>query len=248
MCGIVGVISKKNSTTVDPQMIMDMCDVISHRGPDDHGVFVNENIGLGHRRLSIIDLESGHQPMLSQDQRHTIVFNGEIYNFQELKKNLQSRGVNFRTHSDTEVILELYRQYGNECTKLLNGIFAFCIYDKQTKEIFIARDHAGVKPLYYYNSCDYFIFSSEIKSILKSGLLKAECNLDRVSEYFIFREVAGEETLFKNIRSLQPGSHLSLKNDNINITQYWDFKQTTIDSTIDSPAAWINLIIFLLMP
>ena len=227
MCGIVGVISKKNSTSVSPQIVTDMCDIISHRGPDDHGIYVNENVGLGHRRLSIIDLESGHQPMFSQDQRHTIVFNGEIYNFQELKNNLQSRGVHFKTHSDTEVILELYRQYGKECAKLLNGIFAFCIYDKQSKEIFIARDHAGVKPLYYCNNNNHFIFSSEIKAILKSGLVHAECNKDKINEYFIFREVAGEETLFKNIYSLPPGSYMSLKNGNISITQYWDFKQTT---------------------
>ena len=133
-----------------------MCDVIAHRGPDDHGIFIDENVGLGHRRLSIIDLESGHQPMMSQDQQHTIVFNGEIYNFPELKSNLKARGISFNTHSDTEVILELFREHGKECVKLLNGIFAFCIFDKQSKAIFIARDHAGIKPLYYFNNNDYF--------------------------------------------------------------------------------------------
>lgn len=237
MCGIVGIVSKKNTTSVAPKIITDMCDIISHRGPDDHGIFVDENVALGHRRLSIIDLDSGHQPMISQDEQHTIVFNGEIYNYQELKSNLQSRGSQFNTNSDTEVILELYREYGKKCTNLLNGIFAFCIYDRQSKEIFIARDHAGIKPLYYYNSNDYFIFSSEIKAILETGLVQAKCNTDRISEYFVFREVAGEETLFKDIYSLPPGSYLSLQNNNASITQFWEFKQTIIDTTISYPDA-----------
>jgi len=237
VCGIVGIICKNNSTTVTPQIVTEMCDIISHRGPDDHGIFVNENVGLGHRRLSIIDLESGHQPMISRDQQHTIVYNGEIYNYKELKSRLQSSGSIFYTNSDTEVILELYRHYGKECVKLLNGIFAFCIYDKRSKEIYIARDHAGIKPLYYHNSNNHFIFSSEIKSILKSGLVDAECNTDRINEYFIFREIAGEETLFKNIISLPPGSYLLLQNGEVSITQYWEFTQTTIDNTINYPDA-----------
>lgn len=233
MCGIVGVISKRNSTSVTSQMISSMCDIMSHRGPDDHGIFVSENIGLGHRRLSIIDLSSGHQPMMSQDQQHVIVFNGEIYNYQELKKELRLRGTIFNTNSDTEVILELFRQFGKECVNYLNGIFAFCIYNKLSKEIFLARDHAGVKPLYYYNDNNYFIFSSEIKSILESGLVPAKCNQGKINEYFIFRQVAGTETLFKNIYSLPPGSYMSLTNKNISITQYWNIAKTTIDETIN---------------
>jgi len=209
-----------------------MCDIISHRGPDDHGDFTHDNIGLGHRRLSIIDLASGHQPMASSDKRITVVFNGEIYNYLDLKKTLQSKGVSFNTNSDTEVIIELYRHYGRDCVKHLNGIFAFCIYDKQTKDIFLARDHAGIKPLYYINNNDYFIFASEIKSILNSGLVTAECNLNKVNEYFAFRQVAGPESLFKNINSLPPGSHASFQNNNLSITQYWDPTQVEIDETI----------------
>ena len=237
MCGIVGVISKRGSTQVGQQVIIEMCDVMSHRGPDDYGVFTHENVGLGHRRLSIIDLESGHQPMTSKDQRHVIIFNGEIYNYQEQKKKLQSCGTDFNTNSDTEVILELYRRYGKECVNHLNGIFAFCIYDKQTKDMFLARDHAGVKPLYYYESNDHFIFSSEIKSILKTGLVPAECNSGKITEYFVFREVAGPETLFKNIVSLPPGSYITLQNDKTLVTKYWDVTQTIIDTNIRYPDA-----------
>ena len=220
-----------------PDTIEGMCDVISHRGPDDQGIYINDHVGLGHRRLSIIDLETGHQPMTSQDQRHTIVFNGEIYNYKELKRRLQSYGIDFRTNSDTEVILELYRKYGQECAKLLNGIFAFCIYDEQSNEVYIARDHAGVKPLYYFSNNDYFIFSSEIKALLNTGLVQAQCNLDKITEYFIFREVAGEETLFKNIYSLPPGSYLSLKNSDISIKRYWDFNQHAVKNDPDYPSA-----------
>ena len=232
MCGIVGVIYKKNTSSVSPKMISDMCEIMFHRGPDDHGIFVNENIGLGHRRLSIIDLASGHQPMTSGDQRYTIVFNGEIYNFQLLKRELQSQGMHFNTNSDTEVILALYQKYGEECVKYLNGIFAFCIYDNQMKELFLARDHAGVKPLYYYDDSNYFIFASEIKSILKSELVQAECNHDKLTEYFIFRDIAGTETLFKNIYSLAPGSSISVKNRNLKFDRYWDINKNSSDLEI----------------
>ncbi len=241
MCGIVGVISKRNSTSVTPQMISSMCDIMSHRGPDDHGIFVRENIGLGHRRLSIIDLASGHQPMTSSDNRFTIIFNGEIYNYQDLKNKLQSRGAQFTTNSDTEVILELYRHYGKDCVNHLNGIFAFCIYDSQTKETFLARDHVGVKPLYYINSNNHFIFSSEIKSIFKSGLVPTECNHNKVNEYFVFRQVAGPETLFKNIHALPPGSYMSFQNGEISITQYWNPDQISIDNTITYDDAFERL-------
>ena len=245
MCGIVGVIFKKNTTSIDPKMISEMCEIISHRGPDDHGVYVNENVALGHRRLSIIDLASGHQPMTSPNQRYTIVFNGEIYNYQLLKRDLQSRGTKFNTNSDTEVILTLYQQYGKECVKFLNGIFAFCIYDNQQKVLFLARDHAGVKPLYYYNDDNYFIFASEIKSILKSNLVQAKCNNEKITEYFIFRDIAGTETLFKNIYALAPGNYIFIENNNLIFGQYWDITQNSFNSEITVNDAYDKLSLLL---
>lgn len=241
MCGIVGIVNKNGSASIESQTISGMCDVMSHRGPDDHGIFVNKNVGLGHRRLSIIDLATGHQPMFTPDQRYVIVFNGEIYNYKALRARLISLGSHFQTNSDTEVILELYRQYGKDCVNYLNGIFAFCIYDNLTKEVFLARDHIGIKPLYYFDANNNFVFASEIKSILKSGLVKAECNLAKLPEYFIFREVAGPDTLFKEVHSLPPGSYMLLRNGKTEISRYWDVTRTAINENISHQDAFEQL-------
>ncbi len=241
MCGIVGIINKNGTAPIESQTISGMCDVMSHRGPDDYGIFVNEHVGLGHRRLSIIDLATGHQPMFTPDQRYVIVFNGEIYNYKDLRAKLISLGSDFQTNSDTEVILELYRQYGKECVKHLNGIFAFCIYDTLTNETFLARDHIGIKPLYYFDDNRHFIFASEIKSILKSDLAKAECDLAKLPEYFIYRQVAGHDTLFKNIHSLAPGSYMLLRNGKTEISRYWDVTRTVINEHINHQDAFAQL-------
>lgn len=241
MCGIAGILLKRNRTSVSSQMISEMCDVMSHRGPDDHGIFTTDNLALGHRRLSIIDLGSGHQPMQSQDNRYTIVFNGEIYNYLELRNELQKSGAHFITNSDTEVILQLYRRYGKDCVNKLNGIFAFCIFDRETKELFLARDHAGVKPLYYCDSNNEFIFASEIKAILKTGLVQARCNLATLPEYFIFRQVAGPETLFKDIYALPPGHYILIRDSRIEIKQYWDINNTVINNKISHDEALDSL-------
>jgi asparagine synthase (glutamine-hydrolysing) len=223
MCGIAGIVYKDRRRTCSASLIKAMCDTMVHRGPDDQGIFLKGNVALGHRRLSIIDLDTGHQPMQSADQNYTIVFNGEIYNYLELKKDLQNSGFSFRTSSDTEVILNLYRKYGAECAVRLNGIFAFAIWDDIKKELFIARDHVGVKPLYYYSDANVLVLASEIKAILESRHVNAKCNSQLVPEYFVFRQVAGESTLFKDIYALLPGHYLVLRNNNdINITKYWD--------------------------
>ena len=223
MCGIAGIVYKDRQRSGSPTLIKAMCDTMVHRGPDDHGAFAKDNVALVHRRLSIIDLSTGHQPMQSEDLNYTIVFNGEIYNYLELKKDLQNSGFSFHTNSDTEVILNLYRKYGAECAVRLNGIFAFSIWDDIKKELYVARDHVGVKPLYYYNDANVLVFSSEIKAILKSGHVKAQCNYHLVPEYFVFRQVAGESTLFKDIYALLPGSYMVLRNNSdVSITKYWD--------------------------
>jgi asparagine synthase (glutamine-hydrolysing) len=192
-----------------------------YRGPDDHGMHIDRHAGLGFRRLSIIDLGGGHQPMASADERYWIVFNGEIYNYQTLREDLITKGHSFRTHSDTEVILQLYAERGEACVHALNGMFAFAIWDSQLQELFLARDRMGVKPLYYANSGEAFVFSSEIKCIFASGTVKAELRHDSLAEYMIFRQAAGPETMFRGVRSLPPGCTLTLKSGKPSIARYW---------------------------
>ncbi len=221
MCGIAGIINYHKDKPCVEKNVEAMCNVIKHRGPDDSGVFTDGEVGLGHRRLSIIDLSSGHQPMASNDGRYSIIFNGEIYNYKILRQSLEKDGCKFNTNSDTEVILEAYRRYGVECASKLNGIFAFAIWDKSNRSLFLARDHMGIKPLYYHIGKDALLFSSEIKSLFESGLLIPECNNDAVSEYFIFRHVSGERSLFKNVLSLLPGHFMLYCEGKIDIQQYW---------------------------
>jgi len=221
MCGIAGIVLSDRGERCSEQRLVAMRDVMTHRGPDDQGLYINGNIGLAHRRLSIIDLSTGHQPMLSADENLVIVFNGEIYNYRELRKELEGKGRKFKTHSDTEVILAMYQEYGKECVAKLNGIFAFAILDMQNREVFLARDHMGVKPLYYSNTQTAFVFASEAKSLFESGYIKPECNQEAVPEYFLFRHVAGDRTLFKNINVLPPGYHMTIRGDQVVKTQYW---------------------------
>ncbi|MBM4340563.1 MAG: asparagine synthase (glutamine-hydrolyzing) [Deltaproteobacteria bacterium] len=221
MCGIVGIVYSDNSRKVTEVEVTSMRDLLVHRGPDDQGFFVDENVGIGHRRLSIIDLNTGHQPMTNEDESLWIVFNGEIYNFQELRENLIQRGHVFRTRSDTEVILHLYKERGENCPVELNGIFAFVIWDKRNRSLFLARDHMGIKPLYYAMTMEAFLFSSEIKSIVRSGHIEARCNEEVIPEYFVFRHVSGENTLFKGVKSLLPGHSMVLKDGAIRMNEYW---------------------------
>jgi len=179
------------------------------------------NVGLGHRRLSIIDIESGHQPMTNEDESLWIVFNGEIYNYQELREGLLSKGHTFKTRSDTEVILHLFEEEGDDCPALLNGIFAFAIWDKRERSLFLARDHMGIKPLYYAVTEDTFLFSSEIKSIIKSGHVEARRNEEVIPEYFLYRHISGENTLFREVKRLLPANALVLKDGEIRKKEYW---------------------------
>ena len=220
MCGIVGLVNK-NKLTVDISLLSQMAAAIHHRGPDDEGHFVDNNIGFYHKRLSIIDLNTGHQPMTSNGK--TIVFNGEIYNYKELKIELQKKGHSFKTTSDTEVILKMYLEYGESCVNQLNGMFAFIIYDKSKNKLFVARDHFGIKPLYFYNDESYLIFGSEIKAILQHPDVIASPNYSGINQYLTFQYVLGTETLFKNIYKVLPGHLMSidLNTMDINVTKYW---------------------------
>lgn len=223
MCGICGILNYNGQDT--GEVIKKMTGMMAHRGPDDEGTWHNHIIALGQRRLSIIDLsEAGHQPMWTNDKRYVIVFNGEIYNFPELKKQLQNEGILFLSNTDTEVILYLYRKYKSDTPKHLNGIFAFAIYDTIDNELFVARDHFGVKPLYYFYRDGIFAFASEIKSLLQVPGFSPVLNLPALDSLLTFRHVPSPDTLFNGIFKLPPASGLLVKqNVDITIECYWDY-------------------------
>lgn len=232
MCGIVGVLYKDPQKICSEKMIVRMRDLMFHRGPDDQGVYLDGNLGLGHRRLSIIGLTTGHQPLSNEDSSIWIVFNGEIYNYKTLKKDLINRGHVFKSESDTEVILHLYEDMGEKCVNELNGMFAFAIWDTKERTLFLARDRMGIKPLYYAATEKAFLFSSEIKSLFESDCLSPKCNDEAVPEYFLFRDVAGERTLFKGVNVLLPGHSMNVSARNIRTRQYWTPYPTEIKNNI----------------
>ncbi len=220
MCGIVGIINKNNQKA-DCNVLRKMASVIHHRGPDEEGILVDGPVGLFHKRLSIIDLSTGQQPMTFGD--YTIIFNGEIYNYVELREELIAKGHHFQTTSDTEVILHLYAEYGNDFVNELNGMFAFIIYNKRSHVIYIARDHFGIKPLYWYHDDEKILFGSEIKAILAHPEIEAEPDTGNLYEYLTFQFVMGEGTMFRNIFSIQPGNYMTfdLNSNKINSVKYW---------------------------
>jgi asparagine synthase (glutamine-hydrolysing) len=221
MCGIVGIINK-NGTAPHPLLLEKMAATIHHRGPDEDGIMCDGPVGFFHKRLSIIDITSGQQPMTYNGC--TIVFNGEIYNYIELREELKIKGHSFETSSDTEVILHMYAEHGKSFVNLLNGMFAFIIYDRNENEIFIARDHFGIKPLYYYSDDEIIAFASEIKALLAHPSIKAESDPDNLYEYLTFQFIMGAGTMFKNIFKILPGHYTSidLKNWEIKETKYWE--------------------------
>ena len=234
MCGFVGFIDKiKNKRKI----IKNMADIIKHRGPDSSGYYVDNNCALGFRRLSIIDINNGSQPMYTKDK--VIVFNGEIYNYQELKKEL-SKKYNFITKTDTEVILYGYEEYGEKILNKLRGMFSFVIYDTKENIIFAARDFYGIKPFYYYITSDEFMFSSEIKSFLAHPNFKKELNRDMLKQYLTFQYSVGNETFFKNVFKLMPGHYLIYKDSNLKINKYYEINIEP-DHT-KNLAEWKNII------
>lgn len=199
-----------------------MMDAISHRGPDDSGVYVKGAAALGHRRLSIIDLKTGHQPMSSGDGRLTIVYNGEVYNFLEIKTSLLGKGYKFSTNSDTEVVLRAYEAYGEDCVKHFNGMFAFAIWDSSKKTLFLARDRFGKKPLYYTARGNQFVFGSELKAVLRHPAVRREIDIQSVSKYLAYEYVPSPNSIFKNIHKLEAGSRLTVDDGAIRMDRYWD--------------------------
>jgi asparagine synthase (glutamine-hydrolysing) len=204
-------------------MLVGMNEQIVHRGPDDDGFFVEENVGLAMRRLSIIDIQTGHQPLSNEDENIWIVFNGEIYNHQDLRRDLQARGHRYRSKSDTETIVHLYEEYGTKCVEHLRGMFAFAIWDRTKKCLFMARDRLGIKPLYYRFEDKTLLFGSEIKTILAYPGVKPEFNAGALAEYLAFGYLAGEESMYAGIRKLMPGHILTIdENSRLETSRYWD--------------------------
>lgn len=223
MCGICGILHFDANKKINSEVIGRMNQTMIHRGPDDSGIYQNGSIGLAHRRLSIIDLDTGHQPMYNEDGSVCIVFNGEIYNHGELRKELQAKGHQFRTRSDTEAIIHCYEEYGYRCVDKLRGMFAFAVWDSNQQSLFLARDRLGIKPLYYYSDKDSFIFASEVKAIIASGYIKPQVNLRAIDAYVTLGYVPGPETLFSNIYKLLPAHVLRAQNGCFAIEEYWDF-------------------------
>jgi len=202
---------------------------LRHRGPDDEGIYRNGNVGLAMRRLSIIDVAGGHQPICNEDETKWIVFNGEIYNHQGLRKELESRGHSFRTKTDTEAILHLYEEKKEDCVKDLNGMFAFAIWDERERSLFLARDRLGIKPLYYYHGNDPFIFGSEIKAISAAGVGQPELDFEALYHYLTYLYIPAPHTIYKNVRKLEPGHHLRLKDGKLEIKKYWTLRYHVVE-------------------
>jgi asparagine synthase (glutamine-hydrolysing) len=246
MCGIAGIFHGKTPKPVDPRRVERMCDALVHRGPDGSGVWTDQGIALGHRRLSIIDLEGSPQPMHSADQRAVISFNGEIYNYRELRRELQGEGVQFQTDGDTEVILAAYQRWGVDCLSRLDGMFVFALFDREKRELFLARDRLGVKPLFLAELSDGSIaFASELKGLLAHPLLKRRVDAQAVDDYLAWGYVPDTRSILQGVRKL-PAGHFMLHAQGKELSQskqWWDvdFSERRGGSEADLSAELVNL-------
>lgn len=222
MCGIIGILDTIGILNTKKFKVPNENDILKHRGPDGFGYYLDSKIYLGHRRLSIIDLESGRQPIYNEDKTKCIIFNGEIYNFREVRINLEAKGHNFTTNSDTEVIIHAYEEWGDVCVERFCGMFAFAIWDNKNEELFLARDRMGIKPLFYAFYEGIFYFASEIKGILQYQFFPREIDINGFAAYFMLSYIPAPMTIFKHIRKVPPGHTLKLKDGQIKINEYWD--------------------------
>ncbi len=244
MCGINGIIGIENRD-VSAHLLSAMNKKMAHRGPDDEGIFADSDIALAQRRLSIIDLSAaGHQPMWCNDKRYCIVYNGEIYNFKELRFDLEraiygsnNKPYHFKTSTDTEVILAAYSRWGKNCLEKLNGMFAFAIWDTQNKELFIARDRLGIKPLYYCKNNNILAFSSEIRALLESDIISRKINHEAFTDYLRYQTVHAPQTIIKGVFMLMPGHYIQANTKEYKIEKYWDLKNYAPQKQIDLPYA-----------
>ncbi|MDX1699798.1 MAG: asparagine synthase (glutamine-hydrolyzing), partial [Melioribacteraceae bacterium] len=244
MCGIAGSVSFRNIPPISSTLLEEMVNTLYHRGPDEIGMAIHGSAAMGMRRLSIIDLSGGSQPIYNEDKSIWTVFNGEIYNFPDLKKDLMSRGHVFRTNTDTEVIVHAYEEYGKDFPKHLNGMFAIALHDTRQNKLIIARDHIGIKPLFYAFTDERIIFGSEIKAILKSELVKKDLDLNALGEFLAWEYIPGESTLFKSINKLEPGKLIEINLDQPECSpeEYWDIPLFNGNVDSISEAEWIEKI------
>ena len=225
MCGIAGIVGERDDTWIDQNAIHRMCQTLVHRGPDDEGCFVKNGAGLGMRRLSIIDLAGGHQPVFNEDRSVWLVFNGEIYNFRELRRELEGRGHHFQTHTDTEVIVHLYEDYGADCVHKLRGMFAFALFDEGKRRLLMARDRLGEKPLHYALAGGRLLFGSEIKAILAVAPELAALSSQALLQYLYFGYIPDPATAFLGVHKLPPGHLLEFERGEVLVRKYWDLPE-----------------------
>src|SRR5674476_633330 len=242
MCGIVGVYNNVESSANSESLLKRMLSRIQYRGPDESGIYISNQVALGSVRLSIIDIQSGQQPLSSRDGKYWIVFNGEIFNYIELKADLKRLGYFFRTESDTEVLLNSYIEYGSDCLNRLNGQFVFAIWNNENKELFLARDRVGIRPLFYTQTQNTFVFGSEIKTLFEHPDVKPEIDPVSMSQIFTFWSTITPRTVFKRIFELPPGHFMKISHGQSMIQSFWSLsfpvdKETCFKGTIDDAAA-----------
>jgi len=228
MCGITGYLGQGNK-----EILKKMTDSLKHRGPDDKGFYFNENIGLGHRRLSIIDLETGHQPIANEDKTIWLIFNGEIYNYKELRERLINQGHKFSTQTDTEVMVHLYEEKGEDFLKELNGMFALALWDEKRKKLVLARDRMGQKPFYYSLINNTLVFGSELKSLFHHPLIKKEIDFDSLNKYLIYEYIPTPKTIIKGVNKLEPGHFLVYQNNQLKKSSYWNIQFNQLENQKD---------------
>src|SRR4051794_33438388 len=233
MCGIAGIIASDRLHGDEQESLTRMRDVMAHRGPDHAGSYIDEQAALGHRRLTIVDLSTGQQPLSNENGRVWIAFNGEIYNHAEIRQELERRGHTYRSRSDTETIVHAYEEWGDECVHRFRGMFAFAIWDAPRRRLLLVRDRLGIKPLYWSRAGDRLIFGSEIKAILASDLVEPRANETGLPELLGTRYLSGEETLFQGIHKLLPGHVLVYEDGRVATRQYWD---VPVGATAEPPA------------
>ncbi len=241
MCGISGVYHYATDEPVNERILRRMTDVLVHRGPDDEGFYFDHRVGLGHRRLSIIDVAGGHQPIFNEDRTAAIVFNGEIYNYLSLAEHVENHGHRLQTRSDTETILHLYEEYGEACVTMLRGMFAFAIWDGRKKLLLLARDRLGKKPLYYADCDGRLIFGSELKAVIENPHTPRVMDETSLADYFSFQYIPAPKTIFRDVRKLRAGHYLVVTPDGVQERQYWDIDFTYTEER--SEEAWCALLL-----
>jgi asparagine synthase (glutamine-hydrolysing) len=241
MCGIAGCFEYRGARGDLRAPAVSMLDAIEHRGPDDSGVHVDEGLAIGARRLSIIDLPGGHQPIANEDGTVVVAYNGEIYNYRELRAGLQARGHTLRTAADTEVIVHLYEEHGEDCVEHLRGMFAFALWDARRRRLFVARDRLGIKPLYWRDDGQRLLFGSEIKAILRHPAAGASVDLDGLAAFLLLKYVPSPRTMFSGISSLPPGHALTCDADGVRVKRWWDLSFAPADPTLSETEAKVRL-------